>query len=148
MHQIVEISPFAILECLLTNVQKENEKYMHIVVYHLCHLLLRLLLLPESNENFKVFARLHTYQTSRLIMHCHEMLEFEQWLNYIKALDYSTDQKIKTLIELIGATLDLSKPSDFFKAESAVRSLIYMDYQGTEIAQANHKDLHYLLPKL
>ena len=87
------MTPFAYLEFLMAlGKQLGQESYMHLIVFNLSHLLLRLLLFPESDENYKVFSRLHTYQTSKLIRQCWGILEFEQWLCYIKAIEYDRNQ--------------------------------------------------------
>ena len=74
------------LELLLSNTVCKDS--LMVLVFHLSHLMMRLLLFPESSESFKVFSRLHSYQTSMLIERCFHLLEFEQWLCFIKAIEY------------------------------------------------------------
>ena len=95
-----------------------------VLVFHLCHLMMRLLLFPDSIESFKVFTRLHTYQTSKLIQSCAHLLEFEEWLCFIKAVEYNQHWQAKLLLELIKYKLDLCKPVDYLRAEKAVYKLI------------------------
>ena len=102
--------------------------------------MMRLLLFPDSQESFKVFSRLHTHQTSTLIERCSHLLEFDQWLCFIRAIEYDRNQQAKVLLELIKYKLDLCKPEDYLKAEQAVINLIIeerfedsdMDVDGRE----------------
>ena len=63
-------------------------------------------------------------------------------------MEYDPNQQIKVLIEMVVVKLNLEKPEDYLKAETAVRTLIYKDYQGSDIKVTNQKQFHYLLPKL
>ena len=89
--------------------------------------MMRLLLFPDSNESFKVFARLHTHQTSMLIARCGHLLEFKQWLCFIRAIEYDPYQQAKVLLELIKCKLDLRLPADYLEAEDAVKQLTSLE---------------------
>lgn len=63
-----------------------------VFVFHMSHLLLRLLLFPDSEQSFKVFSKLFTYQTSKLLERCAHLMEFEDWICYVEAISLDPRQ--------------------------------------------------------
>jgi len=78
------------------------------LVFHLSHLLLRLLFYPNSQDSVTVFNRLHSHQTIQYITKCSGMLTFAELLPYVKALQRDERQKAEALLLVFKLKLDLS----------------------------------------
>ena len=63
-----------------------------VFVFHLSHLMLRLLLFPDGEQSHKVFSKLFTYQTGKLLERCADLMPFEDWLCYVEAIRLSPEQ--------------------------------------------------------
>jgi hypothetical protein len=120
-----KLSAFALLQSILDN--NSYGETMMVLVFHLSHLLLRLLILPNNYENFIVFSRLHSHQTSMLILRCSHLMDFEDWFVYIKALSDDRGIKSITLLELISKKLDLGIKGDYRRAQDAIQTIIEGD---------------------
>ena len=77
-------SPLVFLEKLLESTNY-GESLM-VLVFHLSHLLLRMLFFGDTERNVQVFSTLFNYQTQKLIQKCAHLMDFEDWLGYIKAM--------------------------------------------------------------
>ena len=57
-----------------------------VLVFHLSHLLLRMLLIHDSEKSYILFSRLHMHQTQQMILKCAHLMPFEHWQCYVQAL--------------------------------------------------------------
>ena len=122
LKAVYKESAFTLLEKLL-----QSTPYMDslmVFVFHLSHLLLRMLLYPDAEQCYLVFSRLFTFQTRKLIEKAGHLLDFNEWLCYIDAIEGTRCQKAITLLRLIAQELDFDNPNDFRKAEDAVKEVL------------------------
>ena len=59
LEELYNDSAFTMLEKLLAKTQYDDS--LMVLVFHLSHLLLRLLLFPDSSSSYIVFSKLYTY---------------------------------------------------------------------------------------
>jgi hypothetical protein len=120
LDQLYKLSPFEFLGAL---VQVEQNIP---IVFHLSHLYLRINLISESNENFKIYGQLLFHQTMNYIKRCYGGLSFEQWQQYLKPI-YESNKQIRSatiLTELINLKLDISKTENFVLARDSIKNWI------------------------
>lgn len=117
--QLYNASAFTLLEKLLESTPYKES--LMIFVFHVSHLLLRQLLYPDNEQSVKVFFRLHTYQTRKLIEKCSHLMDFNKWLSYIDMIDdLCPQERAINLLTLIDAKLDICDPDQFKLAQKAV----------------------------
>ena len=90
LKSLFEESALVLLEKLLECTPYEST--LMILVFHLSHLLLHLLLYPDSERAFHVFGKLFTYQTDKLLEKCAHLMPFDKWLCYIDAISVSSPE--------------------------------------------------------
>jgi hypothetical protein len=56
---------------------RKSFEHGSILAFHLSHLLLRVILLPNSQDSFLIFRRLHTHQTIQMIMESSIAMDFK-----------------------------------------------------------------------
>lgn len=118
LKQLYNESALSLLEKLLQSTPYGDT--LMIFVFHLSHLLLRLLLFPDSEQSCKVFDKLFTYQTSKLLEKCAQLMPFDNWLCYIEMIGLSAPEQAICLLDLIDRKLDMSNREHFKQAEKAV----------------------------
>ena len=118
LKQLYNESALSLLEKLLQSTPYGDT--LMIFVFHLSHLLLRLLLFPDSEQSCKVFDKLFTYQTSKLLEKCAQLMPFDSWLCYIEMIGLSAPEQAICLLDLIDRKLDMTNREHFKQAEKAV----------------------------
>ena len=61
----------------------------------------------------KVFDRLFTYQTRKLLEKCAHLMDFDKWLCYIEMIGLSPPDQAICLLSLIDKKLDISVSDQF-----------------------------------
>jgi len=99
--------PFEALEVVLKAVVKD---YVPVLVFHLSHLFLRIMLIPEHKDCYLMFRSLHSHQTIMLLSRSADLLDFDEWLEYVKALAYDQEHgQVLAFVKLVKEKLDLTK---------------------------------------